>query len=70
MKAFVDNQQIFGDTLYIGYSDGTFKLMDATAVGCDWFRMSNDAFFDTYGFNLDIHRLGDLYERCKKIAYG
>lgn len=36
----------------------------------EWFRMSNDAFFDQYGFNFNPHEYPGLYEWGRKTLYG
>lgn len=36
----------------------------------DWFRMSNDGFFELYGFNFNPHEYPGLYEWGRKYLYG
>ena len=36
----------------------------------DWFRMSNDLFFQEYGFNFNPHNYQGLYEWGRKTLYG
>lgn len=36
----------------------------------DWFRMSNDSFFELYGFNFNPHQYPGLYEWGRKYMYG
>lgn len=62
-------QIVIGNTLIVTFSDGTRKYYDAVKLGCKWFRMSNDAFYDTYGFNFNPHKWG-LYEICRKLVHG
>lgn len=59
-----------GDVYFVIFSDGSKKAFDAVELGCDWFRMSNDAFFEIYGFNFNPHEYAGLYERCRKLVYG
>lgn len=35
-----------------------------------WFKMSNDAFFDLYGFNFNPHEYPMLYEIAREEIYG
>lgn len=59
----------FGELLLVHFSDGTVEIHSMIVLGCAWFRMSNDTFFDQYGFNFNPHQYG-VYERCRKIVYG
>lgn len=36
----------------------------------EWFRMSNDAFFDKYGFNFNPHEYPGLYEWGRTAIFG
>ena len=58
-----------GKKLFVSYSDGTDKAYDLTALGVDWFKMSNDAFFEKYGFNFNPHEYPGLYLKCRRIVY-
>ena len=62
-------QKVIGDTLLVKFSDDTYKSYDAIKMGCEWFKMSNDAFYEYYGFNFNPHQFG-LFERCRKIVHG
>lgn len=62
------SQTVTRDILVVLYSDGSLKTFDAIKLGCEWFRMSNDAFFSIYGFNFNPSEHG-LYERCRNIVY-
>ena len=66
---FAVNQRVLFGTLYVLYSDGSIKHFDAVEVGCNWFKMSNDAFYNVYGFNFNPHE-HHLYNQCKRIVYG
>ncbi len=68
MNRFVVEQRVIGNVLMIIYNTGDIKLYDAVELGCEWFRMSNDAFFNKYGFNFVPK--GKLYDVCKYIIYG
>lgn len=35
-----------------------------------WFIMSNDCFYELYGFNFNPHRYPGLYEEARKRVYG
>ena len=35
-----------------------------------WFKMSNDAFFELYGFNFNPHEFPYLYEIAREEVYG
>lgn len=35
-----------------------------------WFKMSNDAFYDLYGFNFNPHEYPMLYEIAREEVYG
>lgn len=36
----------------------------------EWFNMSNDTFFDLYGFNFNPHNYPLLYETARERVYG
>ena len=67
---YVISERMFGNVYVVTYSDGSKKYYDAVALGCEWFRMSNDVFYDIYGFNFNPHKYGDLYDRCRKLVHG
>lgn len=56
-------------TLQVVWSDGHIDGYDMVDLGCDWFRMSNDCFYEAYGFNFNPHNYPGLYERCRNIVY-
>ena len=66
---YATSQKIFCDILLVTFSDGSIKQYDAVELGYQWFKMSNDCFFDLYGFNFNPSQCG-LYERCRKLVYG
>ena len=67
---YATSQKIVGDKiLLVTFSDGSKKQYDAVALGCQWFKMSNDCFFNLYGFNFNPSQFG-LYEICRKLVYG
>jgi hypothetical protein len=35
-----------------------------------WFNTSNDAFYQTYGFNFNPHKHPGLYEQARERVYG
>jgi len=35
-----------------------------------WFTMSNDTFYDLYGFNFNPHKYPGLYEQARERIYG
>jgi hypothetical protein len=39
-------------------------------MAVEWFQMSNDDFFDTYGFKFNPHEYPGLYEAAREIVYG
>lgn len=67
---FAEKQFLIGDHIGVLFSDGSYKYYDAVALGCAWFKMSNDSFADMYGFNFNPHTVPGLYERCRKIVHG
>lgn len=67
MKKYAVNQTVIGDILLVAYDDGSVRTFDAIKLGVEWFYMSNDSFFNTYGFNFNPHKYG-LYEICRKLA--
>ena len=69
IKPFALEQRVVGEILLVRFSDNSIKAYDAVKLGCEWFRMSNDAFASIYGFNFNPSEHG-LYERCRKIVYG
>ena len=46
------------------------KLYSKKALCLDWFRMSNDVFYELYGFNFNPHEYAGLYEWGRKELYG
>ena len=36
----------------------------------EWFRMSNDTFYELYGFNFNPHNYPNLYEEARTRFYG
>lgn len=58
-----------GWDIVVIWSDGSAVLYDAVELGCKWFKMSNDAFYDIYGFNFNPHEIPGLYEYCRKKVY-
>jgi len=48
---FVKSKKEVGSLLFVKYSNGTTKCFDAVELAVNWLSMSNDAFYDIYGFN-------------------
>ena len=44
------NETYFGSVI-VKYDSGKIKMYDAYELTESWFRMSNDAFYEYYGFN-------------------
>lgn len=63
------SQKYFCGILIVTWSDGTITNYDAVKLGCEWFKMSNDAFFSIYEFNFNPHEISGLYEHCRKLVY-
>ena len=36
----------------------------------EWFSMSNDTFYDLYGFNFNPHEYSGMYEQARERRYG
>jgi hypothetical protein len=36
----------------------------------EWFTMSNDSFYDMYGFNFNPHEYPGLYEQARERVHG
>src|SRR5699024_9272337 len=54
-------------------TDGIFiqgKLYSKKKLCLDWFQMSNDGFYDLYGFNFNPHEYPGLYDWGRKTLYG
>lgn len=51
-------------------SDLHGKLYSKKKLCLDWFQMSNDAFYDLYGFNFNPHEYPGLYDWGRKTLYG
>lgn len=62
-------RKYLNDMLIIEWSDGTYSYYDAFALGCEWFSMSNDSFYEMYHFNFTPHEIPGLYERCRRSVY-
>ena len=63
------SQQVCLGILTVKFSDGSIKHYDALKMAVEWFKMSNDCFYDIYGFSFNPHNWGNLYERARKIVY-
>lgn len=68
IRIAIKQQYAFG-TLIVLFSDGTISKYDAFKLGCEWLKMSNDAFYLLYGFNFNPHKIPGLYEKCMKAVY-
>lgn len=47
----VDVREIPFDLLSVTWSSGRHATMDAVELAISWLQMSNDAFYECYGFN-------------------
>lgn len=56
------------DTVIVEWSDGSVQYYDAVKLGCEWFNMSNDAFYEKYAFNFNPHEIQGLYEKCQRTV--
>lgn len=52
------------------YSSHSFKGKSLLEWAAAWFKMSNDAFYQIYGFNFSPHEYPMLYEIARKKVYG
>lgn len=66
---YVVSQKVILDTLMVTFSDGSVKEYNALEMAVQWFKMSNDCFYDMYGFNFNPHKWGNLYIRARRIVY-
>lgn len=66
-RKYAVNQTVIGNVLIVTYDDGSCKGFNAIALGVEWFCMTNDAFFDKYGFNFVPAQQG-LYDVCRRLA--
>ena len=48
----------------------TYKGKSLMQWAIEWFTMSNDSFFDAYGFNFNPHGYPGLYEQARERVYG
>lgn len=46
------------------------KVYSKKKLTLDWFQMSNDGFFQLYGFNFNPHDYPGLYEWGRKTLFG
>lgn len=46
------------------------RLYSKKKLCIDWFNMSNDSFFELYGFSFNPHEYPGLYEWGRKYLYG
>lgn len=70
MKKYAVSSMRVDEMLFVEYSDGSIESFNLTDLGCDWFKMSNDGFYEKYGFNFNPHEYKGLYEVCSKIVFG
>ncbi|MDE5564364.1 MAG: hypothetical protein K2I93_04360 [Oscillospiraceae bacterium] len=68
IKPILRNKRIIGKTLIVEFDDGSVKLYETIALGVKWFKMSNDAFYNLYGFNFTPQEVG-VYEICRRLVY-
>ncbi len=68
IKFAVSQNVIFG-ILTVKFSDGSVKYYNALEMAVQWFKMSNDEFYNMYGFNFNPCKWGNLYERARRIIY-
>ena len=54
----------------IYYKTTIYKGATLLTWAIRWFRMSNDSFYRTYGFNFNPHEYEGLYELARKEVYG
>jgi len=54
----------------IYYSTTVYKGATLLTWAIRWFKMSNDSFFNYYGFNFNPHDYPGLYELARKKVYG
>ena len=52
------------------YTSTMYKGKPLLYWAVKWFKMSNDSFFDFYGFNFNPHDYSGLYELARKKVYG
>ena len=60
-------------TFTISGSDGIFIngiLYSKKNLCLEWFQMSNDSFYQKYGFNFNPHEHQGLYDWGRKTLYG
>ncbi|WP_341877614.1 hypothetical protein [Defluviitalea saccharophila] len=48
---FAESIEEIGDKLIVKYSDGTIEKLNATRLAISFLTMSNDLFYEIYGFN-------------------
>ena len=70
MTSIVLKHRVLGDKIFLQYANGDIKCYPLVYMGCQWFRMSNDAFYEMYGFNFNPHEIPGLYNRCRRIVFG
>lgn len=58
---------IYSETLYML---PIYKGHSLLYWAVKWFKMSNDSFFNLYGFNFNPHNYPGLYELTRKKVYG
>ena len=63
------NQRVLGDKIFLQYENGDVKTYPLIFLGCEWLKMSNDAFYEIYGFNFNPHEIPGLYDKCRKIVF-
>ena len=56
------NKQYYQNKMYKGKSLLEWAIL--------WFKMSNDSFFNYYGFNFNPHEYQNLYNIARKEIYG
>lgn len=70
MISTVLKQRVLGDKIFLQYENGDVKAYPLIFLGCEWFKMSNNAFYEKYGFNLNPCEIPGLYDKCRRIVYG
>lgn len=64
------SQNRVSDILIVTFSDGSHGFFNIYNLAVEWFGMSNDIFYDYYGFNFNPHNFRGVYEEARKRVYG
>lgn len=66
---YVVSQTRINDTLEVKFSDSTVKHFNIYDLCVEWLYMTNDDFYNCYGFNFNPHNFDGVYKKGIELAH-